>query len=114
MKVFPLTARFTNSHDKSFVVMESLILIPLIAIMVSSACRRLGLSDFISISLGIIVAILLIRQYSKYIWVPGRRNPDGVSSTAGDDGDRHVLEAMSGPADKGADAERGPPPRQDQ
>lgn len=113
MKIFPLTARFTNPQDRSFVVIEALVLLPLIGILVSSACSRVGLSDLVSSSSGWIVALFLIRQYSNYISVPGRRNSDGVSSAAGDNGDRYVLEAMSGPADTGTDAERGTSPRQD-
>jgi hypothetical protein len=116
MRIFPLTARFTSPQDKSFVVIEAFILIPLIGVLVSAACRRMGLSDFTSSSSGIIVSMLLIRQYGSYLnrWVPRRRDPDGVSSAAGDNGEIHVLEAMSGPADKSLDAERGTSPRQDQ
>jgi hypothetical protein len=116
MRIFPLTARFTSPQDKSFVVIEGFILVPLIGVLVSAACRRVGLSDFISSSSAMFVSILLIGQYGNYLnrWVPRRRNPEGVSSAAGDNGDRHVLEAMSGPADKGLGAERGTSPRQDQ
>jgi hypothetical protein len=116
MRIFPLTARFTSPQDKSFVVIEAFILIPLIGVLVSAACRRVGLSDFISSSSGLLVAMILIRQYGNYLnrWVPRRGSSGGVSSAAGDNGDTHVLEAMSGPVDKSLDAERGTSPRQDQ
>jgi hypothetical protein len=63
-----------------------------------------------------IVAILLGQHYGIYLnrWVPRRRNRDGVSPAAGDNSDRQVPEAMSGPADMGAGVERGSPLRQDQ
>jgi hypothetical protein len=116
MRIFPLTARFAVSHDKSFVVIEALILVPLITILVSAACRHMELGDLISSSSGWLVAMILIRQYGNYLnrWVPRRGSSGGVSSAAGDNGDTHVLEAMSGPVDTGADAERGTSPRQDQ
>ena len=115
MRIFPLTAHVSKSSDKSFVVIEALILVPVMGALVSYVCSRANLGTFVSVAAGTAVAMPLIAQYGNYLnrSVLGRRNPDGVSSTAGDNGDRHVLEAMSGPADKSAAAERGTFPRQD-
>jgi hypothetical protein len=67
MRIVPLMAMFSNSPDKSFVVIEGFIICTLVASLVAYGCRVAGFSADLSGAAGIVLSMFLVRFYGSYL-----------------------------------------------